>query len=105
MTHPVVEKKNYIREYRLLPKYQSGRFLVIEKDADTGYLKINEIIMTFAEMRKFVVRTVASTRVTWKRIILGKLSVDAAPPMTDCSEVYRIGQKTEGLTNGYILTI
>ena len=52
-TGDLLEEKNFISEYRLLPKYQRGQFLVIAKAVDTGYLKINEIIMTFAEIRKY----------------------------------------------------
>ena len=59
----ITEEKNYIRDYRLLPKYKSGQFLVIEKDADTGYLRINEIIMTFGEMGKYLKER------TWHRMI------------------------------------
>ena len=98
--HNMTEEKSYVREYRLLPKYQSGRFLVIEKAPDTGYLRINEIIMTFAEMRKF--NNLSEIRIIF---ILFEISVDTAPPLTDCSEVYRIGQKTEGLANNFMLRL
>ena len=47
------EGKGYLKEYRLLPNYKWGQFLVIKKDADKGRLRINELIMTFAEMREY----------------------------------------------------
>ena len=45
--------KGYVKEYRLLHNYTWGQFLVIEKDAGKGPLKIMELIMTFAEMREY----------------------------------------------------
>ena len=56
----LLEEKNYIREYRLLQKYQRGQFLVIAKAVDTGYLKMNEIIMTFAEIREYILHIIDS---------------------------------------------
>ena len=51
-------------DYVLLPKYTKGRYLILENP--TGFLALNEIEIEFSEAH-------------------------AAPPLKDCSEVYRAG--------------
>ena len=68
-TPRVANDDSVFKDYILLPEYTLGQFLIAERDQ--GHLIFSEIVMDFSESHK-------------------------APPLKDCSEVYRAGATSPG---------
>ena len=77
------------KDYFLLSQYTLGQFLVAERAA--GPLIISEIVMDFSESRKE-----HEIRSAFDNPGMNASSADKAPPLKDCSEVYRVGATSPG---------